>query len=413
MANGVHSGIRGERASDMRRTLDPFIMDPANFSLVLGGPLFQLWQRTRLAGDALQLLHRRIVVLTLVAWAPLLALSLVQGHAWSGVALPFLKDIELQVRLLVAVPLLIVAELVVHRRMRPVIGHFIDRGLIPESARDTFHDAVASAMRLRNSVWAESLLIAFIYIVGVAVSWQVQGLDLVSWRGAPVNGAFQPSLAGWWLVLVSLPIFQFLWLRWYFRMFIWARFLWQVSRIKLRLMPTHPDRCGGLGFLSGVSYAFSPVLMAQGVLLAGMMANRIFYAGATLPQFKVELIGLVAVMLFAVLGPMLVFAVQLEHAKRVGLGEHGILAQRYSQEYDRKWLRGGAPPDEPFIGSADIQSLADLGNSFEVVKEMRWAPFTMATVFQLGVTTLVPVLPLMLTMISLEELLEKLLQIIF
>ena len=145
-----------------------------------------------------------------------------------------------------------------------------------------------------------------------------------------MNGAFQPSLAGWWLALVSLPVFQFLWLRWYFRMFIWARFLWQVSRIKLKFMPTHPDRCGGLGFLAGVSYAFSPVLMAQGALLAGMMANRIFYAGATLPEFKVELIGLVAVMLFAVLGPMLVFSVQLEHgqARRPARARHPGAALR-------------------------------------------------------------------------------------
>ena len=77
---------------------------------------------------------------------------------------------------------------------------------------------------------------------------------------------------------------QFLLLRWYFRLFIWARFLWQVSRIELKLMPLHPDRCGGLGFLASVSYAFSPLLLAQGVLLAGMMANRIFYMGAKLPN---------------------------------------------------------------------------------------------------------------------------------
>ena len=85
---------------------------------------------------------------------------------------------------------------------------------------------------------------------------------------------------------VSLPLFQFLLLRWYFRLFIWARFLWQVSRIELSLMPTHPDRCGGVGFLASVSNAFSPVLLAQGAVLAGMMANRIFYAGAKLPEFK-------------------------------------------------------------------------------------------------------------------------------
>ena len=174
-----------------------------------------------------------------------------------------------------------------------------------------------------------------------------------------------------------------------------------------------PDRCGGLGFLALVSQAFSPLLLAQGALLAGMMANQIFYAGATLPEFKVELIGLAAVMVFAILGPLLVFSPKLEAAKRAGLREYGTLAQRYVREFDDKWLRGGAPADDPLLGSADIQSLADLGNSFEVVKGMRLAPFTMRTVLQLAVVTLLPVGPLLLTMIPLEELLERLLKIVF
>ena len=393
---------------------EPGVTESADFSLVLGGPLYQLWRRSRMAGDALQLLHRRIVVVMALAWVPLLVLSVAEGHAWGGsVAMPFLYDIELHVRLLLALPLLVVAEMVVHRRMRPVVGQFIERGLIPDSELPKFRQAVASAMRLRNAIWVEALLIAVVYGIGAGFIWRTQALAVAGWPGAPVNGVWQPSLAGWWLGLVSLPVFQFLWLRWYMRLFIWARFLWQVSRIELRLMPMHPDRCGGLGFLAGVSQAFAPVLVAQGAVLAGMIANRIFYAGATLLQFKLELIGLVAAMVFAVLGPLLVFSLQLATAKRAGLREHGTLAQRYVQEYDRKWLRGGAPPDEALIGSADIQSLADLGNSFDVVREMRWAPFTLATVFQLGVTTLTPVLPLMLTMISLEELLTKLLQLAF
>ena len=382
---------------------------------MLGGPLYQLWRRTRLAGDALQLLRRRLVILTAVAWVPLLALSIAEGRLWAGsVALPFLHDIEMHVRLLVALPLLVVAELVVHRRTGPVVRQFLERDLIPDSARTRFDAALASAIRLRNSIWAEVLLLAFVYVVGVGFLWRTQvALAVTSWHGAPVNGAWRPSLAGWWLGLVSLPVFQFLLLRWYFRLFIWARFLWQVSRIELRLLPAHPDRCGGMGFLASVIYAFSPLLMAQGTLLAGLMASRIFYAGAKLPEFKVELITLVAAMVFAVLGPLLVFSPQLEAAKRKGLREHGVLAQRYVREYDNKWLRAGAAPDEPLVGSADIQSLADLGNSFEVLREMRWVPFTAPTVLQLAVTTLLPVLPLMLTMISLEELLERLLEMVF
>jgi hypothetical protein len=387
----------------------------SDFSLVLGGPVYQLWRGTRLAGDTLQLLRRRVIVLALFAWAPLLLLSIVEGHAWpDSVKLPFLYDVELHVRLLVAIPLLVAAELVVHARMRPVVGQFLERGLIPNAARARFDAAIAAALRLRNSIVAEVLLVAVVYIVGVGVIWRTQfALSVASWYGVPVNGRLQPSLAGWWLWLVSLPLFQFLLLRWYFRLFIWTRFLWQVSRIDLMFVPTHPDRCGGLGFLSGIPYAFSPFLAAQGAMLAGMMASQIFFAGATLIQFKVEIIGMVAALVFAILGPMLVFGPKLEAAKRTGLREYGVLAQRYGREFDAKWLRGGAPDGEPLVGSADIQSLADLGNVVEVVRGMRLAPFTLQTAVQLAVTTLLPVLPLTLTMISLEELLERLLKIAF
>jgi hypothetical protein len=291
---------------------------------------------------------------------------------------------------------------------------FLERGLIPAAERPRFDAAITSAIRLRNSVTAELLLISIVYGVGVLFVWRTQvALDITSWYGAAADGKLLPSLAGWWLGCVSLPLFQFLLLRWYFRLFIWARFLWQVSRLELSLMPTHPDRSGGLGFLAGVSSAFTPVLLAQGTLLAGVMANRIFYAGAKLTEFKPEIVGLVAIMVFAVLGPLLVFLPRLAAAKRVGSREYGTLAQRYVREFDRKWVRGGAPADEPLLGSADIQSLADLGNSYAVVKEMTWVPFTLRNVLQLAVITLLPVGPLLLTIIPLEELLDKLLKMLF
>jgi hypothetical protein len=248
----------------------------------------------------------------------------------------------------------------------------------------------------------------------VGFIWRTQfALDGANWYGVAAEGKLAPSLAGWWLGFVSLPLFQFLLLRWYFRLFIWARFLWHVSRIDLKLVPTHPDRCAGVGFLAQVSQAFSPVLLAQGAVLAGMMANRIFYAGAKLPGFKVELIGLVALMVFAILGPLLVFTPKLAAVKRAGLLEYGALAQRYVGDFDQKWLRSTAPGDEPLIGSADIQSLADLNNSFEIVAGMKLAPLTLQTVLQLAIVTLLPVAPLLLTMFPLEELLDRLLKIVF
>jgi hypothetical protein len=325
-----------------------------------------------------------------------------------------LLDVDVHVRFLVALPLLIVAELVVHRRMRFVVKQFLERQVIPESAMTRFDAAIASALRLRNSVLAEVLLIALVYGVGVLIVWRQYGaLATATWYATPAVGGSTLSLAGVWYGYVSLPLFQFLLLRWYFRLGVWARFLWQVSRIDLRLMPTHPDRVGGLGFLSNTVYAFTPLAVAHGALLAGMIANRIFYLGATLPAFKVEIAVMVVFLLGVVLGPLVVFAPQLAEAKRTGNREYGTLAQRYVREFDAKWLRGDAPAEEPLVGSGDIQSLADLGNSFEVVRTMRLAPVTKEAILQLAAATLLPVLPLALTMMSLEELLKKLVGIIF
>ncbi len=328
--------------------------------------------------------------------------------------MPFLLDVEVHVRFLVAMPLLIVAELVVHRRMRPLLQQFLERNLIPENAMTRFEAAIASAFRLRNSVLAEVLLIAFVYGVGILIVWrQYMALDTATWYATPSAEGSKLSLAGMWYGYVSLPIFQFLLVRWYFRLFIWTRFLWQVSRIELSLVPTHPDRVGGLGFLSNTVYAFAVLAVAHGALLAGQLANRIFFLGAALPQFKAEIAVMVIFLLCVVLGPLLVFAPQLAQAKRKGLREYGTLAERYVREFDAKWLRGGAPADEPFVGSADIQSLADLGNSFEVVRTMRIAPITKEAVLRLVVATLVPIVPLVLTMMPLEELLKRLFGILF
>jgi hypothetical protein len=389
--------------------------NPPDFSLVLGGPLFQLLRRTHLADDALMMVRQRVIVIALLAWLPLLLLSAVDGQLLGGnVAVPFLLDAEVHIRFLVAMPLLIVAELVVHRRMRPLVQQFLERNLVPDSAMARFEAAVASAFRLRNSVLAEVLLIGVVYGVGIMVVWRhYMSLDAATWYATPSAAGSRLSLAGAWYGYVSLPVFQFLLCRWYFRLFVWTRFLWQVSRIDLSLIPTHPDRLGGLGFLANTAYAFAVLAVGHGALLAGTLANRIFFVGATLTQFKAEIAVVVALMLCVTLGPLLVFAPQLAQAKRKGLREYGTLAERYVREFDAKWLRGGAPADEPFVGSADIQSLADLGNSFEVVRTMRLAPVTRDAVLRLAAVTLVPIVPLLLTMMPLEELLKMLFGILF
>lgn len=393
---------------------DNIFREAPDFSLVLGGPLFQILRRAHLSNDAMELARQRIIVIALLAWLPLLLLSALEGNLFgSNVAVPFLMDAEVHIRFLVAIPLMIGAELVVHRRMRLLVKQFLERNLIPENAMPRFDAAIRSAFRLRNSTLAELLLLALVYGVGILFLWrQFMALDAPTWYATPSAQGSRLSLAGMWFVYLSLPIFQFLLIRWYFRLIVWIRFLWQVSRIELNLVPTHPDRTGGLGFLAGTTFAFIPLLMAHGAIVAGSISNRIFYLGATLPEFKGEIILMVFFLLCVVLGPLLVFAPQLAQAKRTGLREYGTLAQRYVREFDVKWLRGGAPADEPFVGSGDIQSLADLGNSFEVVRTMHMAPVSKEAILRLAAAVLAPIVPLLLTMMPWEDLLKKLLGIL-
>jgi hypothetical protein len=391
------------------------LTDPPDFSLVLGGPLYQLLRRARLSDDALHLQRRRIIVISLLAWLPLLILSGLGGQLLGGNAsVPFLMDFDVHVRFLVAMPLLIVAELVVHQRMRLVAKTFIDRRLVPDVAKARLDAAIESASRLRNSVSGELLLIALVYIVGVMLVWRhFVALDAATWYATPGNGRSSLTAAGVWYGYVSLPLFQFLLCRWYFRLFIWTRLLWQVSRIRLDLIPTHPDRVGGLGFLAATANAFVPLLMAHGALLAGQLANQIFYVGASLTQFRLEILLLVMFMVFIVVGPLLVFSPQLALAKRTALREYGTLAQRYVREFDTRWVHGDGRANDELLGSADIQSLADLGNSFEVLRSMRVVPVTKDTMLQLAMATAAPFVPLVLTLMPLEELLKKLLGILF
>jgi hypothetical protein len=393
----------------------PEILDEhPDFSLVLGGPLFQLYRRAHLSGDALELAKRRVVVITVIAWLPLLLLSVIGGHALGGtIKVPFLYDIEAHVRFLVALPILIAAELSVHRRIRAGVRQFVERHIIVSEDIPKYHAVIDSALTIRNSATVEIVLLVLVYTIGHWV-WRSQtALGVASWYAIPDGTALHHTLAGYWYRFVSLPIFQFILLRWYLRFLLWFWFLRRVSKLNLHLIPTHPDRAAGLGFLATSTYAFGPILVAQGALLAGLIAGQIFYAGQNLMSFKMQIAGSLALFVAFVLSPLTVFTPHLARAKRHGLGEYGLLASRYVQAFDKKWVHGDASAGDELLGTGDIQSLADLGNSYAIIQEMRLVPFGVMHVTRLAAMTAAPLLPLALTIFSLEELVTQLIKILF
>ncbi len=354
-------------------------------------------------------MRRRVAVIALLAWLPLLVLVAAQGNLLQGVAVPFVRDIETHVRFLVVIPLLLFAEVQARHFQPTVVQEFPRRGLVPAGAMPRFEAAVASSSRLRNSAWAEAGLLVLVYAVFMGVIWRQYGSSYAStWYATTAPAGTRLTLAGYWFAFVSVPIVQFLMLRWYLWILAWARFLWQVSRIRLDLASTHPDRAGGLGFLESSGHIFLMLAFAHGAVAAGPIASLILFKGAALRDFADVLTLLVAWVALVVYGPLLFFMPQLVAAKKVGLFEYGRLAERYVRQFHEKWLDDRAHTDEPLVGSADIQSLADLGNAYNVVEGLRLAPISYVAVLRLAAATLAPLAPLLLTMVPLNELVLRL-----
>jgi len=396
---------------DVSRSEPHVLQEVPDFSLVLGGPLFQLLRKSHLEGDAMEMLHRRILASVVLTWFPLLLLSTIVTPSGTAGRISFLHDIEVHCRFLVALPILIGAELLVHSRMRTIVRRFVEWRIVLTEDMPRFQKAIESALKIRNSVSVELALLAVVYTVGLWVWSSRTELGVATWY-ALSGSRWNLTAAGYWYVLVSLPLFQFILLRWYVRLFIWFRFLWQVSRIELNLVPTHPDRCGGLSFVGKSSYAYAPILFAQGAILAGIVADRVLYRGESLPSFKLQIGGFIVFFIVAILGPLLMFTPQMAQARRKGLADYGLLAQRYVEGFRQKWICGPFSSEE-LLGAADIQSLADLGNGYQIVREMRVVPFGLQDVTRLALATAAPLSPLLLTIFSFEELVLRVIKVVF
>lgn len=386
--------------------------DEKEFSLGIGGPLYQVYLSTHLVRRPLGFFKRRIAIICLLAWVPLLIFSAWQGDLLHGVGIPFLYAVDIHAKLLISLALLIIADLTTHQRIQEIVTQFLQRDIITSRDQPAFQRIIISLMRARNSVIIEIILLIFVYTTGRWINAAVNATLASTWYAHTINNISNFTPAGYWYTYISLPLFQFLLVRWYFRMGIWYAFLWKIARLPLQLNSLHPDRAGGIGFLANSVYAFEPILLAHSVLLSGTLFNRILNMGQTLTSFKLETFSLLAFVILLPLIPLFFFLFTMIKAKRQGTLQYGALANRYVTDFWNKWVSGKSIENPKMLGTSDLQSLADLGNSFEVSSHMRVLPFTRNTIIALVVITAIPLLPLLLTCIPLDAMLSSAVKII-
>lgn len=375
-----------------------------DFLLFSQGPLYRFFVKT-----GLFLYQRRILFICLLAWLPLLVLMLLSNLKLST----FFYDINVHVRLLVSLALLLGAEAIANDRFQIVVQQFTKCNIITAKDRGKYNALIASTIKFSNSNLAEILLFLFVFSVGRWISNKILPFDLPAWYGAKTNDTVSLTIPGYWYAFVSLPIFQFILLRWYYRIIIWYRFLWEVSFLDLQLNALHPDKAAGIGFLINNVYGLSLFLIAHSCLLAGNIFNYILNFDMSILQYKNEIIIWVLILLFIPLIPMFFFISKLIRAKKMGTKEYEVFANHYVTAFKKKWITAKLTNEEKLLGSADIQSLADLNNSFDVSEQMRIIPVGKGVIFFILIVTLLPFLPLIFTLMPIENIFTQIVKIIF
>lgn len=374
--------------SDARETADSLVK---SFSIVLGGPIYDSLLRFGLVRQTLPNVARRIAVLVGITWLPLLLLALKDRMAFGHhVTVPFLYDFSTYGRFWLGLPLLILAEVVIDPAIRSTVAEFVEGHIVPEEELGNFESILHSIQRLRDSWIPELILFALAFFPAFVFQHDWRPGAISSWH----TTAGGLTGAGWWYAILSTPLLRFVIYRWAFRYSLWALLLWRINRLRLSLIPTHPDRTAGLGFINLTQKHFGILFCALGCIIAGQLADRMLFEKASLNSLKGLMGGFLVMSLIAGLLPPTLLYFKLRRVRKAGLLDYGRLAHNYATLFDGKWVHYSEPPAESMLGTSDVQALADMGSSFAFVDTMRAVPISKRLVLQLAAQTVIPLVPL-------------------
>lgn len=356
---------------------------------------------------------RRALLVALIGWVPLVLLTVAQAALRGGDGIDsLLVETGVHARYLVAAPLLIIAEGQCAAYLGATLRYFVEAGLVPDQRRVEFHAAVASTRRLLTSPAAEIVVFALAYLVAALSALSHAQDQIPAWhRSTGITPGY--SVAGWWHVLVSMPLLLVLIFAWLWRLALWARLLWLISRLDLRLIASHPDHVAGLGFVGHSLSAFTVPALALASIAAGRSAHVVLLGG-TLPTPNLLFnAGFLASLLVLFVAPLLVFTPTLLRAWKRGSVEYGELAARVGEVFESKWLARGGGVDRTALEKPDFSATADLYGVASNVYATRFVPVELKNLIALVVALLLPFVPVVLLAIPIHTILQSLQKLLF
>lgn len=382
----------------------PHVATPAaSESLIRGGPFYR-------AQLALGLIHanrwdlgRRIAILVGICWLPLFFVTVLTNPA--GLR-SLLTDYRIHSRILIAIPVLLIGDLLMDSLFRASFVYVRRAGLLDAADSAYMDNVVAKLVRLRDAYLPELVVLALL-IIHDATSYRGL-LDPTPWLGKDVGTGFRLTAAGWYAVVVSAPLWNFLLGLSLWRWMLWTVFAFKLSRRNLKLIATHPDERGGLGFLDVSAAAFAPIAFAVTNVVGSTWRHDILHHGTHLTDYRLAGIVLAVLIALIAFGPLLFFAPRLAALRRKGLMEYGILGQIHSEEFEEKWIVNRAGHEREFLQATESSTLADFGHSFEKIGELKPLPADMGSVYVLAASVAIPLLAVVLAQMPLAEVLKDL-----
>lgn len=383
--------------------------DPAfELSLVRGDLLFRVQRRIGLIPRGGLGLGRRAVFWSLVAWLPIALWAGYAGRALPGeTAEPLLAHFGIHARFLVAVPLLILAEGPAHALASWLLPYFVQSGVVPQGELAKFRAVIAATAKLRDAT------LPWIVMVGVVVAFAttseiVHHSHEIDW--AEGDGAGRWGFGALWYLYVGRFIFLTLVLGWLWRLVLVFLLLWRIGRLDLSIVPTHPDRTGGLGFLQRLPMIFAPVALAIGVVLASQWAHDAVYHGLVLQSTRVEMVAFVVLVLVVFLLPLAAFAGPLKRAKKQALLDYGALVGRHGRLVGERWIEGKTLADDALLNAPELGPVVDIAAAYDAVKAMRTLPIGKSAIVPIAAAAAAPMLAVLAIQVPVGELLLKLLK---
>jgi len=361
-------------------------------SLVRGGPFYRIQEATRLVTPQRWNLGRRILLAIGVGWVPLVLLTLLFKSDTIG---DLLRDYTVNVRMLIAVPVLLLGQVVMENVFRMIVLHLREAELLPSPEQAKMDHTIGRLLRLRDSFVAEAIIIVIAYgnvaaIVGAHKS-AVQG-----WALGDFGWGHQLSPAGWYYALISQLIFRFLIGISLWKWFLWICFLFRLSRLDLELVPTHPDQHGGVGFLGMSPIAIAPTVFVACGAIGSTWRSQILDHQAHLMNFKIDAIVLLLIMLIVAIGPLILFIPKLGRLHRQGILQYGTLGQLHSVNFHKKWILNRKGHEEEFLTAPEISTLTDYASSYENVEKLQPFPLDRGAMVALVLAVALPLLPVVL-----------------